>query len=148
MTKLCESSSVWEGNGEKICKLSFQVHKARHKETGRLAAAKICQLESDEVRFFIVFCSNSFFFLADECPSCRIFRSSPTLLWRLTSSMSSATRTSSSSTMPSFTTPNYGWVTFYCVHLNSVTLEITLRCAKVVTFCTILCFYLESNLKL
>ena len=31
----------------------FQVHKARHKETGRLAAAKICQLESDEVRFLI-----------------------------------------------------------------------------------------------
>ena len=38
---------------ERFVIIVFQVHKARHKETGRLAAAKICQLESDEVRFLI-----------------------------------------------------------------------------------------------
>jgi STE20-like kinase len=43
-----DPEQFWEIIGELGDGAFGKVHKARHKETGRLAAAKICQLESDE----------------------------------------------------------------------------------------------------
>jgi len=43
-----DPETLWEIIGELGDGAFGKVHKARHRETGRLAAAKICQLESDE----------------------------------------------------------------------------------------------------